>query len=118
MLKPGTPLSIDLSNATKLKDIEFRPYEPNVSWINATLQTARSKDLREIIIHIPTTLFRSIDETTRLEWQDLDHLLVWLCTTRSVRPVFTYEKSGEGSGPEERVPELLPELVSRGFDVV
>ena len=112
------PLSLDLSKAAKLKDAEFRLREPIVGWINATLQTARSKNLRQITIHIPAIFLRSVDETTRLEWQDFDHLLVRLWTTRSIRPVFTYEKKGAGTGPGELVPKLLPELVSRGFDVV
>ena len=113
------PPLLDLSKATSLKDVEFRLREPYVSWVNATLQTARSRNLRQIIIHIPATFRRSIDETARLEWQDLDHLLVRLWTTCSIRPVFTYEMKGEGTGPEAQVPELLPELMSRGvIDVV
>jgi hypothetical protein len=112
------PLSLDLSKATKLKDVAFQLRESYINWINATLQTARSKSLRHIIIHIPAAFRGSIDETTRLEWQDLDHLLVRLWTTRSIRPVFTYEKGAETSF-RALVPKLLPELMSRGvIDVV
>ena len=56
-----------------------------------------------------------IDEATRLEWQDLDHLLVRLWTTLSILPVFTYEKRGGGTGSGLLVPELLPELVKKGI---
>ena len=116
------PLSLDLSKATKLKDVEFRPREPIVSWINATLQTAGSKNLRQIVIHIHATLVSSIllgsiGESTWLEWRDLDRLLVQLWITRSIHPVITYEK-GAGNGPRVLAQKLLPELVSRGFDVV
>ena len=47
--------SIDLSKATKLKDVIFRPGSPTISWIIMTLQPIPSKhrDLRQISIHVP-----------------------------------------------------------------
>ena len=117
------PPSINLSEATELEDVEFRLREPNVRWITATLQTARSKNLRQITVHffspLPHIFPGPINETTRLEWQDLDHLLVRLWTTSSIHPVFAYvQKKGEGTGSGVPVPKLLPELASRGFNVV
>ena len=114
----GAP-SLDLSKATKLKDIEFRLYTPGVGWINRTLQTAESKKLRQITIHSPmasisNVLDLPITEMARLEWQNLDHLLLQLWTTRSIRPVFTYGKRKGGNGSGMLVPGLLPELTSRG----
>ena len=112
--------SINLSKAEKLKDVEFRPGGPNAEWMSAVLRTAKSENLQQITIHfythaVHTVLRYPADAMTRLEWRDLDHLLVQLWTTRSIRPVFTYEERGG----EAQVPELLPELASRGvFDVV
>ena len=123
MPRAGIPPSINLSEATELKDVEFRLREPNIGWINATLQTARSKNLQQITIHffspLPHIFPGPINETTRWEWQDLDHLLVRLWTTFSIRLVFVYTQKKEGgTGSGVPVPKLLPELASRGFDVV
>jgi hypothetical protein len=42
---------LDLSKATKLKDVEFRCGRPNIQWITMTLQSIESKNLQQIIIH-------------------------------------------------------------------
>ena len=113
----GIPPSLNLSKAIKLRNVEFRPSEPNVKWISVALRTAKSKNLRQITIHLATrlmfTMLRGpVGEITRQEWQDLDHLLVQLWTTRSIRPVFTFGDRGTDSGA--LVSLLLPELVSKG----
>ena len=110
------PPSINLSEAAKLKDVEFRLRQPYLGWINATLQTARSKNLGQITIHFPCFFINLINETTPLEWQELDHLLVQLWTRCSIRPVLTHE-NGQGTDPALVVAKLLPELTSRGFYV-
>ena len=100
--------------------MEFQQYEADIRWINATLKTAKSENLQKISIHFSTVLLLTnlvdpIDETICLEWQELDHLLVNLWTTRSVRLELTYEKRGGGIGLGVPVPKLLPELTRRGF---
>ena len=93
-----------------------------MKWISATLRTAKSTNLRQITILICTFFMSAMlrepaSELTR-EWQDLDHLLVQLWTTRSIRLVFTYV-TREKTGPRVLVSNLLPELVKRGLiDVV
>jgi hypothetical protein len=49
------PASIDLSKATKLKDVVFQPRSREVEWVTMALQTITSKhrDLRQISIHMP-----------------------------------------------------------------
>ena len=59
-----------------------------------------------------------VDAMTRLKWQELDHLLVQLWTTRSIRSAFTHDITGIGTSLGALVQKLLPELVSRGFGVV
>lgn len=111
---PGGPPSVDLSKARKLKDVEFRLYAPRVGWINKTLQTAKSENLRQITLFSSIDPRRESDETARPEWQNLDHLLVQLWTTRSIRPALTYQKGWETS--DFVVPsEVLPELTRRGI---
>ena len=101
--------SLDLSKAAKLKDVEFRLRGPSINWISRALQTARSENLRQISIILSFYLPNPDQEAVRLEWQDLDDLLVELWTTRSIRSVFTL-RSGTGG----RAKRLLPGLASRG----
>ena len=115
---PGMP-SLSLSEATKLKDVDFRPCGPNVKWVTTALKTIRSDNLQQITINfitsVPLIFLGPISEATRREWQDLDHLLVRLWTTRSIRPVLIYNKRGRrANDPVVLVPKLMPELASRG----
>ena len=73
----------------------------------------QSKYLRQI------TIFSSISfdtaEEVRREWQDLDHLLVRLWTSRSIIPKIKYIGALERENVDlgEVAPSLLPELVNR-----
>ena len=102
----------------KLRDLEFRLREPSVKWVNMALRTAKSNALRYIVMHVstisvPLGLLRPIDEAIRLEWQELDHLLVQSWTTRSIYPVFTYDRRERVSRFGVPVLDLLPELTKR-----
>jgi hypothetical protein len=102
--------SLDLSKATKLKNVGFLWRGQSVKWISRTLQTAKSRKLRQISITINFPLpDPDYEEGVRPEWQDLDGLLAELWSTRSVRPVFTL-KSGTG----ECAQKLLPGLARTG----
>ena len=118
---PGTLPPLNLSDATKLKDVEFRPRTSSVKWISAALRTAKPQNIQRVAILFYIPLMSSVirnpaEAMTRLEWQELDHLLVQLWTTRSIRPVFTYYAIGDETSPGVLVPQLLPELVRGGFD--
>ena len=94
----------------KLKDVGFLWRGPSVKWISRALKTARSANLRQISIALNFPLPNAYhDEAVRLEWEDLDSLLVKLWSTRSIRPVLTL-KSGTG----EDARKLLPRLASMG----
>ena len=86
---------------------------PGPGWINATLQTAKSTNLQHITIHSDYFYPRN-DETALREWQDLDHLLVQLCTTRSILPMFTSERWGLDEIDVPALGELLPEFKTKG----
>ena len=109
-----TPSQIDLSKVTKLKDLEFELFIPNVRWLIATLETARCKNLRRITIRSYFT-FNSVGEARRQEWQELDRLLVQLWTSHSISPQFTFRRARGRFDLGDIVPGLLPELMSRGF---
>ena len=106
---------IDLSTATKLKDLVFRCARPNVEWITMTLQTVRSKNLRQITIRPDPNTSRTIEDTVRREWEDLDRLLVQFPASRSIRPKLTYGAGVGGRFLRDQVPSLLPELTGRGL---
>ena len=106
---------LDLSKVTKLKELSFRCGDPNVRRITMALQTVRSRNLQQVAIHLYATSAKLITEEVRQEWQDLDHLLLQLWTTHSIRPKITYK--GDKGGDDLRVsaPSLLPMLTRRGL---
>ena len=62
---------------------------PSVQWIVTTLQTAKTEHLQRITI-LARLRFDVFVETGRPEWQELDHLLVRLWTSRSIIPSIKY----------------------------
>ena len=114
----GTPEapSLDLSKATKLRDVAFNYLRSDIQWVTAMIKTIRSKNLQQIAIfsYERTPLSAQIKEAIHREWQDLDHLLVQLWTSHSVRLKIVYwrgEGQDEARGFAQR---LLPELTRRG----
>ena len=88
-------ITIDLSKATKLRDVVLRSGSSNVEWITVTLQTIAPahQDLRRITIHASNGFscfspdFVQIPaEEIRGQWPDLDRVLVRLWESHSIRP--------------------------------
>ena len=106
----------DISVATKLNQLVFQCNWPTVKWVIMLLQTANSKDLRQITVRLnPRNFGHVVYETIRREWGDLDRLLVQLWTSHSIRPKVTW---GPRPGREDMrayVSRLLPELDRRGL---
>ena len=118
------PASIDVSNATKLKDVAFQPLSRNVKWIPATLRTAlKLRDLQEISIFLPhyitaanicTDVGRVIGEENRKEWLDLDRLLVQFWESSSIRPKVVCPRQMD-TRCYIGYQCLLPEITKRGI---
>ncbi|KAF9780898.1 hypothetical protein BJ322DRAFT_1213540 [Thelephora terrestris] len=103
------PPAVDLSNATKLKHLEFQWRGPDIQWITTAIQTAQFKTLLQITIFMSS--IRPISPRRKfLGWHELDHLMVQLWTSHSILPKILY-----CNGPQELVASLLPELTKRGF---
>jgi hypothetical protein len=116
--------SVDLSNATKLKNVAFEPISRSVKLITATLRTASNlQDLEEISIYLPhhitatsvgTDVGRVIGEENGREWLNLDRLLVQFWESSSIRPkVVCLTKRGTEDSIGYRC--LLPEITKRGI---
>ena len=138
LLDAGTPKAPfpDLSRASKLKDLTFVCTASDVSWITAALQTVEPGNLQQITIILRREPQGDATERTipRQRWQNLDRLLVQLCTSYSIRPRLVYTPDiGPGAnrrtlgsllcpGEDTRerdtrdyVLNLLPELANRGL---
>jgi len=125
----STPGQIDLSKATKLRDIVFRCGSLSSEWIVMALETItpRHQNLQRISIHIPQVLTCAIHEDgfiiERIEeanpdtqWLDLDRLLVQFWSSRSIRPEVVYPNTkSEGNGMRDWAGYLLPEMTMRGI---
>jgi hypothetical protein len=128
--RSGAP-PLDLSKATKLKDLSLRCAGANIRRFTLTLQTIRSKNLQQITIHTRATIAdlqlisasirrysasaNPVEEKVRQEWQDLDRLLVQFWISHSIRPKITYETWKIGDDSRGLVQSLLPELTRRGL---
>ena len=110
---PGTPL-IDLSSLTKLEEVVLEWGIQDVQWIAATLQTAESRNLRQITLHSHAFIEVPFPEKSLQGWQDLDRFLVQLWILRSVRLKITFKKGREGRDLGGLASMLLPELTCGG----
>ena len=128
LLSPVGPrtASINLSKATRLKDVAFWHGSQDISWVIRTLRTItpEHQDLRQISIHLPshltsfgvgTNIRQAVGEAVA-QWLDLDHLLVQFWESRSIRPRVECMRLGEKQQNAEYCVEcLLPEMTERGI---
>ena len=106
---------LDLSDATKLKELLFRYTRHSVQWIAVALQTVQSKNLQQITIQPYGAIANPVKDTVSQEWQALDHLLVRFWTSHSIRPRIKYKGGRGGDRLKAIIPSLLPELTRRGL---
>ena len=119
--------SINLSKATKLKDVAFRPQSWTVEWVTTALKTIipQHRDLQQISIRLsyPTVVslnginvdaapWETVGEVGCREWLDLDHELVQLWESRLIRPRVAFVKEGD---VRDSIRSLLPEITKRGI---
>jgi hypothetical protein len=128
LLLPGgsTPASMDLSKATKLENLVFRPELWRVDWIITALQsiTPKHRDLRGISISVPHDLpfgttglgvWQAIGEAVFGQWLDLDRLLVQLWESHLIRRKVVCTTRMEERGTIGHVGCLLPEATKAGM---
>ena len=117
----GVPGPIDLSKATKLKDIVFRCDSACCGWVTATLGTItpEHQDLR-ISLCVPRVSNHQMNnpqaigaENTGMSWLDLDHSLVRLWESHSISLTVVNPQVGEGA--KGLIEYLLPEVTRRGI---
>ena len=105
------PGPIDLSKATKLKDIVFRWTSLSIKWVTTTLETItpQHQDLQRISIHVPHPWVHD-------QVKDLDRLLVQLWDSHSIRTSVTCFIA-EHQKREMRgwAGYMFPELTKRGI---
>ena len=85
---PSTARALDLSEATKLKDVEFGFSVDKVQSVTATLETAKRQDLKQISFHVHSQFYKrcnkldelrqTIGELILSQWKHLDDTLVSL----------------------------------------
>ena len=107
----GTP-SIDLSKATKLKDITFRCGDLNVGRITTALQTIEPNTIEQVTIMLIHGFF---SQETNRAWRNLDSLLVQFWTSHSprLRVVSEIARESKGEKGRDKAARLLPELTKR-----
>jgi hypothetical protein len=117
ILSESRSAPIDLSKATKLKDVVFRPGPLRVEWVVRALQTItpEHRNLQQITIHIPyyLTIVRDFADIRQVigiaqygVWWDLDRLLVQLWESRSIRPKVICAMDPGVGGVELFLPEI------------
>ena len=87
----------------KLKNVVFGS-RGSLRWINTAIESIKSKDLHRVIVRSSHIL------VNYREWEDLDHLLTQLWTSRSIRPTIMFK----GDKIIGLVPKFLPELTKNG----
>ena len=125
--------AIDLSTATKLKNVEFRCETFECGWLIMTLETIAPKhrDFQQVTIHIPSFVsYVSAESLTMAEeewienaspgvrWSDLDRVLIKLWESHMTRVKVIYPEpwiSHVGREMKDWAVYLLPESTKRGI---
>ena len=127
-----TSAPIDLSKATRLRDIAFLCGRLGAEWAAMVLRavTSNHQNLRQITLSLPdlarSPFLHRIDpanvrdalgEAVYSHWLDLDHVLAQLWESHSTRPrILHYTPSGEDwRGPNSCVDGVFPEITRRGI---
>ena len=122
---------INLSNATKLKEVVFGTHLDS-RWITDSLPTIahNCRDLQQVSINIPYVLYKldphlvdgvhfrhQAGETIHRWWLELDRRLAQLRESRPIRLKILYDSPGYMRGMRARghVSALLPEVTTGGI---
>ena len=124
--------SLDLSKTIKLKDVTFHCKALSPEWVTMALRTVtpNHRHLQQISLYVPRLLSRrtlrrgdpvygrdAVGEPNYNQWLELDHVLVQLRESHSIRlKVSHYASSGkEGEMASSCMYSLLPEVTSGGI---
>jgi len=107
--------SIDLSNATKLKQVVFQPKTLYAMWITIALQTITSSHLQQIQIYVPSRSTSIGNHDTDRQWMDLDRHLVQLWELHAICTKVIYSAAREEKVVCGYIRGLLPEMTKRGI---
>lgn len=108
--------SIDLSKATRLREVVIRLWNLDDGWAGLGLKTLtpEHKDLQLISIYIKIPEYGIETEALSL-WVDLDHTLVQLWESKAITIRVTYDVDNEKTEGRKFVEQLLPEVARRGI---
>jgi len=112
---------INLSKATRLREVGFRLLDPYDVWAGSTLKTLtpNHKDLWRISIHMVIREHANLQQIFGIDicdsWADLDHTLIQLWESNAVTTRVTYATGGDKTEARKFVEQLLPEMTRRGI---
>ena len=116
----------DLSKATRLGDVIFRPGSLKIKWITSAVRivTHKHRDLRQIWIDVGCRLTcspsgedikQTIGEGTVEQWLNLDRTLVNLWESLSIRTNVIWTRGRSNGVVADHIGSLLPAMTKRGM---
>lgn len=131
LAEPGT-VSVNLSKATRLKDVAFLCGRLGAERVSLTLRAmiSNQRNLQQISLQVPDVPYdptlnradpanarRPIGEVIHEQWLELDHRFVQLWELYSIRPKLLYytPQGKDREGAISSVQCLLPEITRRGI---
>ena len=118
---------VDLSKATKLKDVEFKLWlRPTLLLTTLRTVTRDHRELERITLRVISSkglregedVRYAVGESTYQGWLELDRLLAQLNESHSFRLKvlrYKFHTDSDGSGERRRMGILLPEVTARGI---
>ena len=112
----------DLSQATKLEYVGFRPVSLRIGWITRALRaiTDEHQALRRILVVLDVPIFWNSPHIRKTEglfeqWLDLDRILVHLLDSFSIRANVRWVVGKSIGIVADSVEDFLPEMTRRGM---
>ena len=121
------PAHVNLSKATKLKDVEFAFWlHPRLLLTTLRTVACDHRELEQITLTMlslrglndPEDITHEVADTTYQEWLELDYILAQLNESHSIRLKvvrYNFRIDPDGSRERRRMNVLLPEAMTRGM---
>lgn len=101
--------------STTRKTVALGWDKQSIRWVATTLQTVKSRGLRQITIRSEIIIENPSSDTALREWLDLDRFLSQLWTFHPIPLKIVHESECPRCGLGDLAPVLLPELTGRGI---